>query len=255
MSIKNKIKQFFVRNLRKHYESSGLKEKLDRLERLEMENIWACVFNNTITDSSFLVYKSFSPGRWAASYSFLYLLYRVLTDFQPKNIIEFGLGQTSKITIQYVKKYSANLFIIEHDSAWVKAFEKSVPNDFDVNKYVDYLDLKTNVIEELPHYEYDKIDEYLDSKEHPFDLIIIDGPFGSKHQSRNQILNIIDHNLLDQSFVILFDDYNRQGEKETVDILVKKLEEKNIDYKKGVYYGEKDQCIIVSSDLSFLASV
>ena len=55
------------------------------------------IFSSTIADSEWLKFKSFSPGGWAADYGLLYTLYRVLNGMRPQNVLEFGLGQSSKM--------------------------------------------------------------------------------------------------------------------------------------------------------------
>src|SRR5690554_4093444 len=75
--------------------------KLVRNNKIQSEILIAQKFNNTIVDSKWLQYKSFSPGGWAVDYSFLYTLYRVLNDKKYTKILEFGLGQSSKMIHQY----------------------------------------------------------------------------------------------------------------------------------------------------------
>ena len=60
--IKEKIKESAVYN------------RLDRIERQQTEILKGLIFNNTISDSKWLKYKSFSPGSWAADYGLLYTL-------------------------------------------------------------------------------------------------------------------------------------------------------------------------------------
>ncbi|GHV55476.1 hypothetical protein FACS1894216_17920 [Synergistales bacterium] len=89
------------------------------------EILWAQIFHDTVSNSSWLVDKSFSPGRWAVGYDFLYVLYRALSSFRPKKILELGLGQTTHMISQYV---SANTdvkhTVVEHDLSWIKFYEK-----------------------------------------------------------------------------------------------------------------------------------
>ena len=70
--------------------------------RVNNEILWAEIFNSTIQDSLWFKDKSLSPGRWAAGYPFLYALYRTLNEKHPLNILELGMGQTTKLISQYV---------------------------------------------------------------------------------------------------------------------------------------------------------
>ncbi|MDR2865578.1 MAG: hypothetical protein LBV68_08220 [Spirochaetaceae bacterium] len=82
----------------------NLEKKIDTIMNLDkkMNNIInALLFSNTIIDSVWLKYKSFSPGGWAMDNAALFTLYRILNDMSPQNILEFGLGQSSKMIHQY----------------------------------------------------------------------------------------------------------------------------------------------------------
>ena len=83
----------------------------------------ANLFRDTIQDSEWLRYKNFSPGGWAVDYGVLYTLYRVLNDMKPKNIIEFGLGQSSKMFHQYGAYYrDTKIITCEHNNDWISFF-------------------------------------------------------------------------------------------------------------------------------------
>ena len=86
-----------------------------------------------------------------------------------------------------------------------------------------------------------------------FNLILIDGPLGSAHFSRPQILDVVDN--LDKSFVILLDDMNRIGEQEIFNLLKKKLHEKHIEFKEGGYESDKRLGLICSPDLEWLTTM
>ena len=82
---------------RKTAEDTLLKD----LKGRQSEVLWGEIFRDTIVNSIWLKDKSFSPGRWAAGYPFLYALYRVLDEARPKRILELGLGQTTRMIGQY----------------------------------------------------------------------------------------------------------------------------------------------------------
>lgn len=172
-------------NLRKISTHVGSQEELLKLNN---EILWGQIFQDTIRSSSWLKNKSFSPGRWAAGCPMLYLIYRIIQGIRPQNILEFGLGESSKLTLQYTIAYpEVYLNIIEQDPNWLKFFENEMPN---VSSYVII-----HPIEQIP-IEYNMyINQYKNLhetiKEHIYDLIIIDGSWGSPWHSRNQILNII----------------------------------------------------------------
>jgi len=214
------------------------------------ELLWASVFNNTIKDSSWLTIQSFSPGRWAVGYPALYILYRIYNDMKPKRVLEFGLGESSKLLYQYANQFNAEYLIVEHDKNWIDFFvqDKAIdPKNILVTtlSHRNYKNKETRI--------YDRLLENIEGKK--FDLIIIDGPFGSEHYSRSQILDIIEKDQLAEDFVILMDDYNREGEKQTVEELKNLLCSRKTTFYEGIYSGEKDCIIICNERYSFLCTL
>lgn len=63
---------------------------------------WAHIYHDTIRGRKWLEELAISPGRHAANYSFLCILTKILADFKPKKIIEFGLGESSKLISSFI---------------------------------------------------------------------------------------------------------------------------------------------------------
>lgn len=217
------------------------------------EVLWGQIWNNTITGSSWLKDQAFSPGGWAVGYQALYLLYRILNDFRPQSILEIGLGQTSKMISQYVcHETKSNHIIIEASKEWGEFFTKN--NAISDRTVIIYLD---NVIE---LYKNNSVRVYKDFEEkvsnNVFDLIFIDGPLSSdmKDYARIDVLKIIPHSI-SKSFIIVIDDYNRIGEKNTVLQIIKKLDSANIKYCTKEYSGIVSTKVICSEDLKYVCSL
>ena len=211
-----------------------LKIGLDKEIGISKEAVWAEIFNNTINSSEWLKKKKFSPGRWALGYPALYALYRILDEFRPQNILELGLGQSSVMTIQYVKTSSQiNHTIVEHDKSWIDFFKKS--HEMNENSHIIQIELKNNKT---------------------FDLILIDAPIGGdmKVYSRIDVLSLIPEYLGNQ-FVIILDDVNRMQEKRTIREIDNKLKESGIQAKHEIYSGEKETCVWASENWDFLLSM
>jgi hypothetical protein len=227
------------------------REKINELEKKIDEIYWANVFNNSINNSQWLKIKTFNPGRWAAGYQMLYILYRVYDIIKPQNIIEFGLGESSKISYQYYKTQKAiNYIIIEHDKEWLNFF----PTDlFDIKPNTTLLELETTTINNYKTIIYKDLIKTI--KNRKFDFIIIDGPFGSEHFSRHQMIDLLNNNNISDDFILLLDDYNRQGEKETINEFLILLDKKGIEYYTGIYSGIKDTFLICSKKYRFLTSL
>ena len=237
--------------------TSGITQILDRLEILKSielklnENYWGLVFNNTITDSRWLHIKSFSPGRWAAGYPFLYILFRVLNDVKPNNILEFGLGESSKMSYQYTKAFpEKNLIVIEQDEKWLNFFSTE---KFNVSENVILVDIVSENINGESVYQYKSLLTHLVDK--CFDLIIVDGPWGSPKYSRYEVVKLAEAGLLADEFIIIFDDYNTIGERMTIDILRDFFDKNKINYCEGLYSGIKDTLVICSPKFKFITSL
>lgn len=74
-------------------ESIASSDKNHKEELLRIKEInYAQIFNDTLKESIWLTKKNFSLNRSASNYSFMYTLYRILDEVQPKNILEIGTG-------------------------------------------------------------------------------------------------------------------------------------------------------------------
>lgn len=253
MRIKNNITRFIKQlcGTNQLYEQQQcLIKKLDNLTRVQSELYYATKFHDSIVDSPWLKYKSFSLGEWAADYRLMYTIFRTLNAEKPKNIIEFGLGQTSKMIHQYAQYYHACAITYEHDENWIQFFNESKEGDYPIN-------IKLTELDHVLYKEYetltykDCLQSFADQK---FDFIIVDGPFGSEHFSRSQLIELVENNL-SHRFCIIMDDYERLGEKETISEVERILQSKTLDYRKIVYTAEKTHILICSSDLEFLTTI
>lgn len=224
---------------------------LERSEKKMDEVYWGLVFNNAIAGSKWLENKTFNPGRWAAGYPMLYILYRIYNDIKPKQILELGLGESTRLAYQYSKYNPAScLTIIEQDINWLKFFSNEIYN---IEPNTILIEIEKRSIEGHDVYHYQNLPEKLGSKK--FDLINVDGPWGSVNYSRHQIVDLVEKDFLAEKFIILLDDYNRNGEKQTAERLREMLKRKNIPFVEGVYSGMKQTLIICSPSFQFLTSL
>ena len=218
------------------------------------ELLWADIFNDVSSDSVWLKNKSFSAGRWAVGYQYLYVVYRILNEVKPDSILELGLGQSTRLISQYAA-YNSEVqhTVVEHDPNWIHFFQQ----DFQLAENSQIVQLER---EYKSFREDDHVLAFANFKEtfagQKFDFISIDAPLGGEAivYARIDILELLP-DCLAESFIIVVDDFNRQGEKNTVKVLEKTLKEYSIAYKKGVYSGQKDCLIICSEDLEFVCSM
>ena len=233
-------------------------ENQKKIYNQNQELIFSQVFHDTIRGSSWLSSNfPFSPGRGALGYPALYVLYRILDEFQPSSILEMGMGQSTKMIGLYNHKHSfCKHYVVEHDPEWISFFSKHFPLP-ETSEIVELPIVQTSIqLTDTPSdvIIYNGFYEYF--KGQIFDFICIDGPYGynNPEYSRIDIFNIIPECLSDH-FVILLDDCNRQGEANTLQLISDTLSEHNITHDKTIYNGEKGTGLIVSDDLSFLCTM
>ena len=218
------------------------------------EAVWAQIFNNTIINSTWLKDKTFSPGRWAVGYPYLYVMYRVLNEMRPKRILELGLGQSTRMIAQYAAAYdNVEHIVVEHDPEWIKFF----CNDFSMSDSSRIVQLD---LEMRPYKDADAVRTYRNFKQtfegQKFDFISVDAPLGGDmiQYARIDVLNLIPGGL-SENFIIAVDDCNRVGESNTVKEIQQSLTEHQIDYRVGWYSGEKSNVLICPSHMGFLCSM
>lgn len=213
---------------------------------------YADVFNSTISNSKWLHDKSFSPTSYAIGYPLLYVLYRILDEQQPGNILEFGLGQSTKLFHQYAdSRKEARITTLEHDEEWIKFFSgKSIlPSNAQLIKVeceiASYRNFRTRTIKDLgKHVDHSR-----------YDLIVVDAPTVLKRYSRTQILKMVPGNIDPGHFIIIIDDSQRRGERDTCRELERKFRELNIEFYRNDYSGIKSSALFCSADFRFLTSL
>ncbi|MFA5306192.1 MAG: hypothetical protein WC365_01970 [Candidatus Babeliales bacterium] len=240
----------YEKDLKKNkIEFETLKSKEIILEKLMRESVIANTFLSATYNSDWLRAKNFCPYGAAANFSFLYVLFRILDAINPASILEMGMGQTSLMTSQYVayKNKDAHLIIVEHDSGWISRLQSKVV--IDKNIKILQMPLKEVTYNGYATKNYDNFFQQL--HEFKFDFIVVDGGDTSERYSRTSVLDLIPNNL-HQSFVIVFDDFSRPGEQDTVREVLNKLESAHIKYSTAIFQGTKTQRIVCSEDLAYV---
>ncbi len=223
-------------------------------KRYNEENNWSDVFHDAIMGSKWLEKQDFCPGRWAIGYQALYVLYRVLNEVRPKAILELGLGQSTKLITQYAAANSEVYHVVvEHDESWIDLFKTTTQIAINTRILRKNLTIERwNGVDGIRVYEEFSKD-IIPGK---YNLIVIDAPWGGdmKEYARVDVARVLDQ-CLDDSFVILMDDYNRSGEQATVEYMKKVLEKKEIKFSFAKYEGAKDVAVIVSEDLKYICTL
>lgn len=226
------------------------------LELIYLELKYGLLFNDIIKDSKWLKNKNFSLINSDSNYSFMYVLYRILDKVKPKNILEFSLGQTTKMTTQYVdSNKESKLTVIDSNQEWIDLFSDNLI--LSENVHLAFCDLELFKFESTENYHYKNLSNIVGDNK--FDLIIINGPQGFLSGAydvlieypRSDIWDLIDDNL-NGEFIIIMDNYNRAGEKNTIQELKKLLNKKNILFYTYKVSGLTEQFIICSEQNKFI---
>jgi len=178
----------------------------------------------------------------------LYVLIRVLSVYKPAKILEFGLGESSKIISLFIDNElpNTNHLILEQSEGWVEAFKERFP----LSKHSKLLHLPL----EQTKLNGEEVNRYKGFKEaitETYDLYVVDGPHGSWRFSRYDIVAAAELFTEDSQFIIIIDDTNRVGEQDTVGELGKLFDRKKINYFQGDYKGAKTQTVLASEKYQF----
>ena len=233
---------------------SAVRKTAEKGARSASESVWADVFNQTVSDSAWLADKTFSPGRWAVGYPYLYVMYRVLNETKPKRILEMGLGQSTRMIAQYAAAHEGvEHFVVEHDPDWIEFFT----NDFALPAATQIVQLPWDFV---PYKDAASVRVYGGFSEQfagqRFDFISIDGPLGGdmKEYARIDVLQLLPA-CLSEEFVIMMDDCERAAEKKTLCEMEETLKNNAVAFKRGRYSGNKDTVLITAEKNSFLTSM
>ena len=231
-----------------------IKNYLRTLQNQNYELIWAKTWDDTKKGMAWIDdLPGVSPGRWAVGYNYLYVMTRVLNEKKPLNILDLGLGISSTLISQYYKGNNISDGIhdvIEQDGGWID-FYNSTKRISDITN-IHQVELVEKDYKGVKYYAYKDISNIVANKK--YDVISIDGPWGSPKHSRRDIIEYIP-SILSDSFVIIMDDSQRDGEGATVKEIKNKLKEHGIDYCEGLYPGMTHCTVIVSADNKFICSM
>lgn len=224
----------------------------EEILKLSQESEWANVYHDSIRGKKWLEELPLNIGRWAGNYSFFYVLNRILNDFKPKSILEFGLGESSKFVMCFTENLllDTSHLIIEQDPKWKDIFISN--NNVSNNTIIKVCQLAKIEVKGFKTNSYCNLDSEINSK---FDLYIIDGPFGSERYSRYDIISLANKFEQDDEFIILFDDYQRIGEQDTVGDLLQILSTKKIKIFKQTYVGLKTVLVIATQKYRYVSSL
>lgn len=181
----------------------------------------------------------FTPIQSAANYSLLFILLQSVVLAQPAEILELGCGETTLLldALRRSGVWRGNLTSIEHDSFWHKEISALVETD------IVHAPLTKRTIHgiEAPAYDLSALKSPLGL----FDLVLVDGPNGTPRWSRLACLELIPEHLA-REFLIILDDYERPGEKETAALMRDSLGSKGLQMTEECVLSNKHQLMLAT---------
>lgn len=220
--------------------------------RQNQELVWAHVYHDSLRGKTYLENLPLNIGRWAGNYPFFYLLNRIMSDAKPQRILEFGLGESSKFISACLQEDlpSTTHQIVEQSSKWATAFT----NQFTLNEF-SKISICPLVIKKINDHDVNCYEGLTDVVAGTFDFYLVDGPFGSPHYSRYDILSMAERLSSSDEFIIVIDDFERVGEKETSQALIALFDVKEIKTYTQVYTGIKEVWVLSTSKYRFMTSI
>ena len=99
---------------------------------------WANIYHDSIRGKKEIEALSLNIGRWAGNYAFFYVLHTILSKGKPTNVLELGLGESTKFISTYLKNYlpQTSHIVIEHDESWISFFNSSF--ELNSNSKIDF---------------------------------------------------------------------------------------------------------------------
>ncbi|MGC9780549.1 MAG: GTPase domain-containing protein [Candidatus Heimdallarchaeota archaeon] len=194
---------------------------------------------------------SLFPDGFAADASFLYHILKVLLKVKPKSILELGSGQSTKLTSRYIKENTKKrALILEDCEEWFEIVKPTIA----ISERCRFICSPLEAMKFQKHKCSWYSTKILEEEDIKYDLVIIDGPFGSYRYSRIGILNYIPKIINEKDFIIVFDDAARKGEQDTIKQAERILKKNKIPYVKFHFFGSKKQTYLTSPNYLFLGS-
>ena len=171
------------------------------------------------------------PLGGAANYSLLYTILRVLVELRCARLLEIGVGQ-STLLVNAIRKMRGDLdaVSIDADAGWSHR----------IGSQVDHPVLHAPLVRKSLH-GIETLGFDLPKLEGKFDMVVVDGPLGTKRHSRWAALEVLDQYLSDE-FVVVFDDAERIGEQDTIQEFVRSSGQRKL--RSRFIQATKAQCLL-----------
>lgn len=249
--------------------------------RAAEECMWANIFNSAIKGNEWFKDQAVEPAGGAANYTYLYYIFKALNDIHPQRVLEFGLGQSTRLVSQYAAFYKeAHALIVEQSCEWYEIFRHKIDES---NTEMVFLETATRemtedekehvlkVCAENRHFVFSEglpkvfpaFSYYVDIAKNQrllsekYDLVLIDAPAPLNWQQesfgRRDILSLTGN--LSEEFVILIHDTDRYAQLVLASDLIDTLEkERQIKLSYYTKMGFKSTTVIASPRYAYIVT-
>jgi len=179
--------------------------------------------------------RPFYPVRSAATYSYLYLLIRICTELPVRSVLELGCGQSTLLLDELSRMKNLEITSLEHDEGWAKRIATQCER---VGLERRPLERRRLAGADAEVYDFDAADRR-------FDVLLVDGPRGTRRNSRRGALAFVE-SALAEDFIIIFDDAERRGELDTIGETLRHLDRRRIEYSTAMVRSVNSQFVIAT---------
>lgn len=224
----------------------ALRRSFSFRKRMLEELFWMSHFDRRLKSRKRLEGVDLRLGNWALGPAGMSILLDTLTQVRNPRVLELGLGESSKIVAQTLE--SDNHLVIDHDESWVKHWTTQQEQRGAPVPKIEVFPMRFSKKRSQYDFGEKRIGE-------GFNVFLVDGPFGSRNESRRNILDIADEWTTNQEFVVIIDDVHRVGELQTYAALKEKLRSKGIGFKSRKITDLKEVGVVCSMHYWQLLSI
>lgn len=207
------------------------------------ELIYLDLFREALRDLDLpFIYRPFGAG---ANASMLFLTLRCVQLHRPARVLDLGAGQTSLLLDALAADHSMEVHTVEGDSGWHADISGRVRHEV----HLCPVETRRWGRNGFPAYRLPSA-----LLQVPFDLILVDGPGGARRFGRAGVLDAIP-DALSPSGVVVFDDADRRGERDTIAAAEARLAETGRPTRRLTIRARGCQAVLAPADTSWLGSV
>jgi hypothetical protein len=186
----------------------------------------------------------FYPVGSAANASLLYVVARAVSSLPITAVCELGCGQTTRLfDALAVGRPHLRVTSLEEDEFWAREIGSQIQARTQITI------LRRTLTEQMVRGRAKTFYDIRNALEgRTFDFLLVDGPAGERRHSRWGSLSLIDQHL-GPEFLIVFDDAERAGERDTYLEAQSLLRQKGIRFYTALVQGRKSQFVMASAGM------